>query len=81
MDDNRVRIKFYSSDDLSLGYNMDKALLLLANYDGNAVCTDVNDAIEFFNIYQCSATGLKPRDWADDEHTPCCDTSKRMEFR
>ena len=50
MDDNRVRIKFYSSGDLSLGHNINKALLLLADYDGNAVCTDANDAIEFFNI-------------------------------
>ena len=64
-----MKIKFYSIDDLSLGHNMNEALLLLADYDENSICRDVNDAIEFYNIYQCSATDLKPSNWSDDEHS------------
>ena len=78
MDDKRLRIKFYSIDDWSLGHSMNEALLLLADYDENAVCCDVNDAIELYNIYQCSATDLKPSNWTDDEHSKFKDLAEKL---
>ena len=45
------RVKFYSKLDLGCGFNLEKAYKVLNNYDENKIDYDINDILEFYNIF------------------------------
>lgn len=45
-------VKYYSSNDLSLGVYFQKSIGILEEVDENEECTDINKIIELYNIYQ-----------------------------
>ena len=47
-----IGVKYYSSNDMSIGYNFEQAKKLLDALDENKEYTDVNEIIELYNVNQ-----------------------------
>lgn len=53
-------VKYYSSNDMSIGYNFEQARKLLDALDENKEYTDVNEIIELYNVNQIiTSPGIK----------------------
>ena len=59
------RIKYYSSSDWAGGYNLEKAEQIILNFD-NGKEYDINDILEFFNIYKYFDNKVYLTKWDDD---------------
>lgn len=51
------RVRFFDNADMGLSRNFEKAKSILANFDENQPCNDINDSIELYNIYQIFTSG------------------------
>lgn len=45
-----LRIKYYSSNDLSIGYNLIECEKILKDFDEEKEYNEINDVIELYNI-------------------------------
>lgn len=55
-----IGVKYYSSNDMSIGYNFEQARKLLDALDENKEYTDVNEIIELYNVNQIiTSPGIK----------------------
>ena len=59
------RIKYYSPSDWSGGYNLEKAEQVILNFDNDKEY-DINDILEFFNIYKYFDNKVYLTKWDDD---------------
>lgn len=60
-------IKFYSANDLSVGYEFKKAVPIIDGFANDKVYTDVNEVIELYNIQRLIDSGVHFKSW--DETT------------
>ena len=64
-----MRIKYYSKNDLSMGYNLLEAELFLDDYDIGAIAiSDINTAFEIYNITRLLESGIKLESWSDEKY-------------
>lgn len=59
------RIKYYSPSDWAGGYNLEKAEQIILNFDNDKEY-DINDILEFFNIYKYFDNKVYLTKWEDD---------------
>lgn len=59
------RIKYYSPGDWAGGYNLEKAEQIILNFDNDKEY-DINDILEFFNIYKYFDNKVYLTKWDDD---------------
>lgn len=78
MDTNYDGVKFYSEHDLSGGYNLGKAELVLNNYDYNNEDIDINQVLELYNIKQYIDRGLHLTTWDDYQFAKYREKSKTI---
>lgn len=64
--DDIYRVKYFSSSDLSIGYELDKAATILRQFNINSSYT-INDIIEFYNIKKYFDDGLYMPSWIQQE--------------
>ena len=62
-----MRVKYYSSQDLSCGYNLEKAEDILKNYDETLEYQNINDIIELYNIKKYIDNELYLKTWTTEE--------------
>lgn len=60
------RIKFYSANDLSSGYNLSKIEKLLTKYHEGKEIKDINDIIELYNINKFFENKIHLNNWTPD---------------
>ena len=64
-----MRIKYYSKNDLSMGYNLLEAELFLDDYDIGAIAiSDINTAFEIYNIIRLLESGIRLESWSDEKY-------------
>lgn len=68
MSDTR-HIRFFSPDDLAGGYALKAAESIILDFKPNIEITDVNYAIELYNIKQFFVNGLRLKDWTDEHYS------------
>lgn len=61
-------VKFYSKEDMSIGYYLKKADSIIFSFDKNSEYTDINAVIEFYNIQQLYNTVSASEVWIDEEY-------------
>lgn len=61
-------IKFYSKEDMSIGYYLKKADSIIFSFDKNSEYTDINAVIEFYNIQQLYDTSCFLKVWTKEEY-------------
>jgi hypothetical protein len=49
----KTRIKFYSTTDLTFGYNLDLAKSFVSNFDFNIALLNISDVIECYSVLKC----------------------------
>ena len=59
----KSRVKFYSSTDMVSGWHLKSIEMILENIDFEEELTDINDAIELFNIKKYIDAGCYLTDW------------------
>lgn len=74
------RIKYYSPSDWSGGYNLEKAEQVILNFD-NDKKYDINDILEFFNIYKYFDNKVYLTKWDDDYIQKLKDIVKQMKVK
>ena len=74
------RIKYYSPSDWSGGYNLEKAEQVILNFD-NYKEYDINDILEFFNIYKYFDNKVYLTKWDDDYIQKLKDIVKQMKVK
>ena len=62
-----ARIKFYSVNDLSSGYNLSKIEKLLTQYHEGKEVNDINDIIELYNINKFFENKMHLTNWTFDD--------------
>lgn len=61
------RVKFYSTTDLSSGWNLKKSEYIITDYDlGNREAKDINDIIELYNIKKFFDSKTYLQEWTPD---------------
>ena len=63
-----LRIKYYSSNDLSIGDNLLKCEKILKHFDENKEYSEINDVIELYNISLFFESEFRLLKWSDDEY-------------
>lgn len=64
-----MHIKYYSKNDLSMGYNLLEAEHFLDDYDiDTIVISDINTAFEIYNIIKLLESGIKLESWSDEKY-------------
>lgn len=61
-------VKFYSKEDMSIGYYLKKADSIIFSFDKNSEYTDINAVIEFYNIQQLYDTSYFFKVWTKEEY-------------
>lgn len=64
---NNERIKFYSKNDLSCGYYLDKIENIIKKYDNISELKDINDAIELYNIKKYFDNEIYLKRWKEKD--------------
>lgn len=59
----KIRVKFYSSTDLSCGINLTRSADVLEKFETINTYNDINDILEFYNINKYFDKGLKLPSW------------------
>ena len=72
------RIKYYSLNDLSIGYNLVKCEKILKNFDKKKEYNEINDVIELYNIYLFFDHEFKLLKWSDDEYESYKEIADKM---
>ncbi len=65
MNDELIVIKYYSDNDLSIGYNIELAEPVINAFDPSCEYSDVNKIIELYNIQMLVNTGIVLEKWDD----------------
>lgn len=60
------RAKYFSDDDRSIGRALERAEKVLAEYESGAQCSDINSALELYNIQKLFQIGAKLPDWSEE---------------
>jgi len=60
-------IKYYSKDDLSVGWELQRAEPILADFDVTRDYDDINEIIELYNIQKLLETGFVLSSWNEIE--------------
>ena len=60
------RAKYFSDDDWSIGRALERAKKVLAEYESGAQCSDINSALELYNIQKLFQIGAKLPDWSEE---------------
>ena len=60
------RAKYFSDDDWSIGRALERAEKVLAEYESGAQCSDINSALELYNIQKLFQIGAKLPDWSEE---------------
>ena len=60
------------------GYNLQKAEIIIDNFDSNKVYTDINEIIEFYNIYQYIENEVFLKSWDDNYIKKAKNIAKKM---
>ena len=63
----RDHVKFYSSTDMSCGISLQAAELLLEDFDEHTDISNVNQALEYYNIYQLTQSSVRLIKWSEEE--------------
>lgn len=72
------RAKYYSENDLSIGYNLIKCEGVIKSFDELKDYHDINEIIEFYNVYIFFQHKMKLEHWSDDEYKSYCMIAKKM---
>lgn len=72
------KVKFYSKEDMAGGYNLQRAEIIIDNFDNNKVYTDINEIIEFYNIYQYIENEVFLKSWDEIYIKKARNTAKQM---
>lgn len=67
--ENYNAIKFYSNRDLSIGYYLELSEPVIKSFDSSEICSDVNRAIELYNIQQLMESGCSLPLWDSEKVT------------
>jgi hypothetical protein len=65
--DDFVRVKFYSKDDMSAGYNLIEAKKRIDSFDINRKDYEIDDIIEFYNIIRYIEEKCFIKTWNDED--------------
>lgn len=60
------RAKYFSDDDRSIGRALGRAEKVLAEYESGAQCSDINRALELYNIQKLFQIRAKLPDWSEE---------------
>lgn len=60
------RAKYFSDDDRSIGRALERAEKVLAEYESGAQCSDINSALELYNIQKLFQIRAKLPDWSEE---------------
>lgn len=60
------KAKYFSDDDWSIGRALERAEKVLAEYERGAQCSDINSALELYNIQKLFQIGAKLPDWSEE---------------
>lgn len=74
------RIKYYSPSNWAGGYNLEKAEQIIPNFDNDKEY-DINDILEFFNIYKYFDNKVYLTKWDDDYIQKLKDIVKQMKAK
>lgn len=61
-------VKFYSENDLGIGWALEKAEPIIIGFDAENSITDINAIIELFNIQKLLECGTRLKKWSDAEY-------------
>ena len=61
-------IMFFSASDWSTGYELQKAIPILDSFDPQVEISDVNKAIELYNIFELLDCGIRLTIWTDSDY-------------
>ena len=59
------KAKYFSDDDWSIGRALERAEKVLEEYERGAQCSDINSALELYNIQKLFQIGAKLPDWSE----------------
>ena len=60
------RVRFFSPEDMSSYYNLQKATQVIESISEDKVYSDINDVIELYHIRQFVDNGIVLKDWSKD---------------
>ena len=60
------RAKYFSDDDWSIGRALERAEKVLAEYESGAQCSDINSALELYNIQKLFQIRAKLPEWSEE---------------
>lgn len=68
MPENISRIKFYGVNDMITGLHLSEAEMKLMKLDSAQPITEINDALELYNIIEMFKTDVRLNRWSDDNY-------------
>lgn len=71
-------VKFYSKNDMSIGWELEKAEPILNSFDAAKEYNDVNSVLELYCVQQLIETGVALPSWTDDVHKRYCSLVKEF---
>lgn len=69
-------IKFYGKNDMSIGWELEKAESILNSLDITKEYNNVNNILELYNIQQLVETGVALSSWTKQEQMRYCSLVK-----
>lgn len=60
------KAKYFSDDDWSIGRALERAEKVLEEYERGAQCSDINSALELYNIQKLFQIGAKLPEWSEE---------------
>lgn len=60
------RAKYFSDDDWSVGHALERAEKVMAEYENGPQCSDINSALELYNIQKLLQIGARLPDWSEE---------------
>ena len=70
------RVKFYTVQDLSTGYNLEKAIKVIQQFKKEKRAFNINDIIELYNIKCFFDNGIYNSKWVKEEREQYIETVK-----
>ena len=71
-------VKFYSKNDMSIGWELEKAEPILNSFDAAKEYDDVNSILELYNVQQLVETGVALSSWTEPVHKGYCSRVKQF---
>ena len=62
-----IRVKYHDTNDLSIGYNLQRAEEVIISYNPSCPSHDINDILEYYNISKYFDEELYLQDWDTDK--------------